>query len=291
MTIGTIREQTEANQGDTVDLRAFLYDSEDQPIDAADLASVQFTISRPNQTQDVIAGTISTDGSGFLRYANTSVLGLYVWVARFTFVNGEIKSRRDEFNVSDPLYVPPTTRKSKIADEVWMRIEDCFDSELGGPWLRDMTLAYFDQTKVEKFIAEGLIFINGWPPVTNFDLDTFTTRVPDPDPALPPGTMRDDPDQILIIQATLLAVIRHLMRSYVEQPNPVGANIVWQNKRDYLERWGQIYQIEEAYFRQVVALWKRQFFNYGAGALLVHSKAGRLGYGSGYRARNAQRGF
>jgi hypothetical protein len=119
----------------------------------------------------------------------------------------------------------------------------------------------------------------------------FTTPIPDHDPNLPDGSMQDDPDQIVIIQATLLAVIKHLMRSYVEQPNVVGANMVWQDRRDYLQRWQTIYTIEEGYFRQVVALWKRQFYNFGHSSLLVSSKAGRLGYGPGFRARNAARGY
>jgi hypothetical protein len=91
------------------------------------------------------------------------------------------------------------------------------------------------------------------------------------------------------VQATLLAVIRHLMRSYVEQPAPQGANIVYQDRRDYLQRWEEIYKIEEEFFKYVLALWKRQFLHLGTGSLLVHSKAGRL-YGPGYnRARTISR--
>jgi hypothetical protein len=122
------------------------------------------------------------------------------------------------------------------------------------------------------------------------DLSYFTTPIPNPDPNLPANTYQPDPDRIVLVQATLLAVIKHLMRSYVEQPQPQGANIVWQDRREYLQRWQSIYQIEDAAFKEMVLLWKRQFYNFGQGALSVHSKAGRL-YPTGWRARNVSRGY
>jgi hypothetical protein len=170
-----------------------------------------------------------------------------------------------------------------------MRFEDCFDSDLGGPHLRDETLAYFEPSKIEKFIAEGLLEVNLWPPFTNLDLSYFTTQVIDPDPALPPGSMQADPDRYVIALGTELAIIRHLMRSYVEQPAPQGANIVYQDRRDYLQRWQQIYQLEKAEWDRVVALWKRQFLNLGKSSLLVQTKAGRVYPGA--RTRGATRGY
>ena len=290
-TLGTKRERQEVPLSDTAELRPYLYNDDETPVAAALISGVNFTVKKPDGTTTTQAGSIPADGSGFLHYDGVDQKGLYIWTAQFTLVSGEKRTQRGEFNAYDPLEIPPQTRKNKIAEEVWLRLEDCFDSELGGPWLREMTLSYFDPTKVERFIDEGLVYINGWPPLTNFDLSMFTTGIPSTDPNEPTGTIEDDPDQIIIIQATLLAVIRHLMRSYTEQENVIGANIVWQNRRDYLDRWGQIYQIELQWFKEIVALWKRQFFNYGRSSLLVGQKAGRLGYGTGWRARNVLRGF
>lgn len=290
-TLGTKRERQEVPLSDTAELRPYLYNDDETPVAAALISGVNFTVKKPDGTTTTQAGSIPADGSGFLHYDGVDQKGLYIWTAQFTLVSGEKRTQRGEFNAYDPLEIPPQTRKNKIAEEVWLRLEDCFDSELGGPWLREMTLSYFDPTKVERFIDEGLVYINGWPPITNFDLSMFTTGIPSTDPNEPVGTIEDDPDQIIIIQATLLAVIRHLMRSYTEQENVIGANIVWQNRRDYLDRWGQIYQIELQWFKETVALWKRQFFNYGRSSLLVGQKAGRLGYGTGWRARNVLRGF
>lgn len=295
MPLGFDRSDNSVIAGDSAELFAYAYETDDASTQAVDISSVVFTVRRPDgTTDDNLAGTIEGDGAGFLRYTNTDAIGKYTWMARFNFASGEKRSFVDEFYTYDPLSQAPETQATQIGDEVWMRLEDCFDSQEGGPWLRDVTLSYFDRTKVERFIPEGLLMVNAWPPITNLGLVDFTTPIKSTDPALlalDPDHTEPDPDRIVIVQATLLAVIKHLMRSYTEQPNPTGANVVWQDRRDYLQRWQIIFGIEEAYFKTMVALWKRQFLHYGKGALLIHSKAGRL-YGPGYnRARQVGRGW
>jgi hypothetical protein len=288
--LGAERESNTINLTDTAELVAYVFNPDETAALPADLSAVNFTIKKPDETRTTVTGTIQSDGSGFLRYTDTDQVGLYVWVAQFVFASGEKRTYRDEFRVNDPLETPPITRSTEIAEQVWLRLEDCFDSETGGPWLRDMTLSWFEPSKIEQFVPEGLLLINMWPPHSNIDLSFFTTREPNSDPALPAGSTQPDSDRIVLVQATLLATIKHLMRSYVEQPQPMGANIVWQSKRDYLERWNTIYQIEEAYFKEMLALWKRQFMNYGHGSLLIGTKAGRL-VGTNMRTRNIARGW
>lgn len=294
MAIGAEQNTGTIAKGDTAELIAYLYDSNSNTVTAGEISSVGFTVKLPDGTTVNTAGTVQSDGSAFLRWTDTTQTGVYVWIAQFVLASGEKRSFRDDFTVEDLLLTPTTTRTHTIADEVWMRLEDCFDSREGGPWLREKTKAYFDQTKISKFIPEGLLIINSWPPTTSVDLSYFTTPIPETDPAIlaiDPLAKQPDPDQIVVVQATLLATIKHLMRSYVEQPNIQGANILWQDRRDYLQRWQTIYDIEQDYFKMIVALWKRQFLNYGRSALLVNSKAGRLGYYPGFRARNIGRGW
>jgi hypothetical protein len=293
MSLGAERGEKIISLGDTADLVVYAYTEDDIPPQPSEIADVSFTIRLPDGSTTSASGTIQPDGSGFYRYSTdaNSQQGNYTWVAQFTFGSGEKRTfPSGNFTVFDPLNPPPLTREREIGQEVWMRLEDCFDSQEGGPWLRDMSLAYFEPSKVERFIAEGLLLINQYPPATNLDLSMFTTPVIDPDPTLDPGTYQADPDRHIIVQATLIAVIKHLMRSYVEQPNLVSGNAVWQDRRDYLQRWQTILTQEQADFKFIVTLWKRQFLNLGKGALLTHSKAGRL-YPSGWRARNAMRGY
>jgi hypothetical protein len=281
--------------GDTAELHPYIYSEDETPVAVSDLSAVNFTVKKPDQTIDTFNGALNPDGSGFLRYTETDQKGLFVWTAQFIFTTGEKRSYRDEFSVYDPMEIPPQSQAHQVAEQVWFRLEDCFDAEEGGPWLRDMTLSYFDPSKIERFIPEGLLEINTYPPITNLDLAYFTTDIPATDSvllAVDPNAKQPDPDRIVIVQGTLLAVIKHLMRSYVEQPDVRGANAVYQDRRDYLQRWQSIYQLEYAEWQRMIALWKRQFLNYGRSSLLIGSKAGRLyGPAAGMRLRNTVRGY
>lgn len=266
---------------DTAEVKVALYkEDHDTAYTEDELLSVQFTIQKPDRTQTTIAGEIDEDGVGILRYTDTTTKGEYLIRAQFTTVDGELKSVRTNFDVEDP-FDERTLAAEVIGDAVWLKLEDLFDSEEGGPWLRDMSLRYFNKTKISQFVEDSLVEINLAPPDTNVTLDLFTFLGPngEPNPSLP-----------IIVQGTLLSTIRHLMRSYVEQPVPTGAPVVYEERRDYLDRWQRIYVIELERWVRWVALWKRQFLNYGHGSLLVGSKAGRM-IGAPMRTRMAGRGY
>src|SRR2546423_300713 len=99
--LGFDRERKIINVGDTADLYAYLYDDNDAPIDPTEIASVQFTIQKPDQTKDIQAGAMQTDGAGFLLYQATQQ-GQYIVVATFTFNDGRIQSTQTNFEVADP---------------------------------------------------------------------------------------------------------------------------------------------------------------------------------------------
>lgn len=286
MPLGAESQRTTVSQGDTAELYAYIYNRDETPVTADELLSVTFTIVNPEGVRESRSGEVLDNGSGFLRWENTSDVGTYDWVAQFILLSGEKRSTGDQFTVYDPFNPILPSADEQIADEVWWRLESCFDSEEGGPWLRDMTLGYFGEDSIIRFIPEGVLLINVTPPMTTIDLSHFTTSF-----VTPEGEIQADPDRPVIVQATLLAVIKHLMRSYVEQPLPQGANIVYQDRRDYLQRWQTIYQIENEYWLRLVGLWKRSFLQYGHSKLLIHSKAGRAYNYPGFRLRNASRGF
>lgn len=289
MTLGTPRRRVVFHQNDTAEITAWPNGYDQNPAPDESISSVTFSIKNPDETVVTVAGTITSDGAGFLRYADTTDLGVYGWSARFTFVTGEIRSVSGTFKIVGPFDSVVGTHVEQVADEVWLRLEDMFDSDEGGPWLRDMTMKYFEPSKIERFISEGLLSINQTPPMTEIDLGFFLLQVPNTDPLLL-GQTQATPDRFLIVQATLLAVIRHLIRSYVEQPDVRGANVVFEDRRDYLQRWQSVLQIEEANFLRTLTLWKRQFIGFGSSALLVHSKAGRVQRGgTNWRTRNAGR--
>lgn len=269
------------NVGDTAELRHNLFDEYDLVVPEDSVAAVQFTIQKPDRSQSTHAGVVNDDGSGFYRWTDTTDAGEYKYIATFTLDSGQVKSVRGNFEVVDPFNPPAPTGLDILSDAVWMKFEDVFDSTEGGPWLRDETMAYFDKTKIPQFVGEAILDINLAPPASNVTLDYFTTPGPDDTP---------DPDLPILAQATYLAVIRHLMRSYVEQPLATGSQVFYEDRRDYLQRWQVIYQLELERFNRIVALWKRSFIGLGHGKLLVGAKAGRL-LPAPLRTRNVGRGW
>jgi len=286
MPFGEYHNYLVVNQGDTVPLKEFLLDDDNVPYTAADLLVAEFEVKLPDGTTNSLTAEIEDDGSATALFSNTSQKGSYISLARFTLDNGERRSTRSVFEVEDPFESAVASNMDRLSDAVWARLEDCFDSTEGGPWLRDVTLRYFNKRKMPMFASEGLLEINMAPPMTHAVLGDFFTVVA---PSAGVG-IDEDPDMPVLVQGTLLAVIRHLMRSYVEQPEPRGAQVVFEDRRDYLERWQTIYQIENEKFLRWVALWKRQFFNLGHSSLLLGSKAGRL-IQAPMRTRTIGRGY
>lgn len=275
------QEPNLVNKGDTAEVEATVYDRTDTPYAAVDLDGVEFTVQAPDGTQDVVTGTIQDDGTGYLAYNVTDQVGEYVVAATFTTVGGLVRSTRADFEVLDP-FGEGMTATDVVVNGVAMRLEDCFDSEMGGPWLRDQTMRYFNRNKIAEFVSEGLLDISLAPPLTEVTVDGFVIPATDTTPVTATS------DTPLLIQATLIAVIRHLMRSYVEIYTPQGTEITWLDRTQYLQRWGIILQAEVEQFTRRLALWKRQFLNLGHSKLLVGGRSASPYYTPGFRIRNSR---
>lgn len=273
------------NLDDTADLRAVLFDHTEKPITADRLVGVSFVVQKPDRTKTVVLGTIAEDGAGVAAYNGTEQIGHYVIVATFTALDGNIKSVRADIDVADPFAELPSPSDSYlVATQVWAKIEDCFDADEEGPYLRDMTLNTFNKEKMESFLDLALFDINNLNPPTTLTLGNFVTVDSNT------GEVIANSDLPLIVQGGFIVCLRHLMTSYVEQPNPTGAQIAWQDRRDYLQRWQQIYTIEFAVYDRMAKLYKRRFLGLGITKGLISTKAGRL-MPSALRSQSVGRGY
>lgn len=277
MSLGYNRELNVVNLDDTAEVVAYLYDKKDALVPEEDLIEVSFIVQRPDGDIDNAEGDVTGNGEGTLFYENCDATGHYTVIATFETIDNGRKSSRADFEVVNPFDAEIPSPSYVAAVLAWEKLEDCFDGEDEGPWLREMTLNYFNKDKMERFLSEALFDINVQNPPTNLDLSTFV-RTPNEAEAeteedLIPFPTAESP---LLTQGMLLAIIRHLMRSYTEQPNPVGAQIAWHDRRDYLQRWQQVYQIEQEQYRRMLALFKRKFLNLGDSKVLIHNKAGRM---------------
>ena len=227
-------------------------------------------------------GEIEENGEGYLQWTNTEQSGEYLVQAQFTLVTQEVKSVMINFAVLDPFNIPPPTEPQLVAEEVWLRFEDSFDSVEGGPVLRDYTLAHFDLKKIERFIPEALLDINVQMPPTQYDVSYFARRS---------GDGEINPLMPLLSKGVMCKVLLHMIRSYIEQPVPQGAQIAYEDRTRYAQAWQTAYATEREDWISMVRLFKRQELRLGHSALLVGSKAGRLFYSGTWRTQNIGRGF
>jgi len=148
-------------------------------------------------------------------------------------------------------------------DLAWLKVEDGFDSMPGGPYLLDITRKNFSPEKSSLLFPFALNRINyTFPnPRTDFDLSSFPWQS----------------DHVLMAQALTMEIILHLIRSYVEVPNPTGSgNITYLDRTQYEQRWMEIYKTEEEQFQNALRVFKRQYLQLGKARGLVDSKQGRL---------------
>lgn len=227
-----------------------------------------------------VSGTI--DGDGLASYLVPSTFhtqaGEYVGAARFTLTDGQIRSVPIDYEVLDQFEDMGEYPGDGVVDAAWGLLEDCFDSELGGPWLRDMTMGSgFRKGKMRSFLGQALFDINNQIPQTDFTEGSF-----------PYGA--SDGGDALFTQGLLCAAIRHLMRSYTEQPDVTSSPVAFLDRKRYAMAWKSIYDVEWALYLRWLALYKRRLWNMNATRLIVSSKAGRL-YGPNVRTRNIGRGM
>lgn len=284
MPLGVVQNIGQIKTGDTAELYASLR-IDGQPVTADQIMQVNFIVQLPDGTTSTNLGIVQDDGQGYMRWTTTTEPGEYLIQVQFELVSGEIRSVMQNFSVVNPFADEPApTPTDLITSSVWLRLEDLFDSTDGGPWLRDKTLMNFDENKIAAFIPEALMDINLQMPPSTLDIGFFTIGNESP-------SDMTNPNMPLLVKATLVFTIRHLMRSYVEQPDLQGAQVVWESRTKYSQMWMQIYQVEYQEYIQAVRLWKRTLLNLGRSALLTYNKSGRMFPFSNQASRGVWRGY
>lgn len=280
--------QVKAMLNNSVVLQADLYESDDQTlVPAANIQSVAFTIVKPTDdptlpTINGAAGTIISDGVGQYVVAPTvnDVADHYRGIATFTYTEGTltglIKSIPVDYEIVDPFERTGISPADGAVRQCWMKIEDCFDSEMGGPWLRDMTLSVFDQSKIRGLIPEVLLGINQQMPYTDYNEAVFPYGAND--------------GEALLAQGLLVATIRHLMRAYTEQPDVTSSPVAFMDRKKYQQSWKAQYDVELTQYNKWLKQWKLRSYDLSHGSLLLGSKAGRM-LPAPMRSRNVGRGF
>jgi hypothetical protein len=144
---------------------------------------------------------------------------------------------------------------------------DLFDSSTGGPWLQENFQTHFTYDRMAFLLRMATMKFNvlGYP-VTQYGVAPGDKAIP--------ANYSD-----LILWGTKLEAIRHLITSYTEQPDFRNIATTYTDRRDYTQRWREVWADEKPDYEKAVKMSKRSLLRLGRGSLLV---SGGI-YGGGAR--------
>lgn len=190
-------------------------------------------------------------------------------------VNGVQFTFNDHLQVVEqmPLYDTFSPAEKAVVETVSWMFGDLFDSTEGGPHLIEPFQTHFNYERMAQMakLAVSRMNLIGYP-VTNYGMG--------------PGAQSPPPDwNGLVIFGTYLEIVRHLRDSYVEIPIFQQMNVTYTDRRDYFNRWTQVWQSEWPDFQRMVKMQKRSLLNLAGGSLLV--AGGIFGPNSGIFLKSA----
>lgn len=148
-----------------------------------------------------------------------------------------------------------------IVDSVWIRFADLFDSPQGGPNLQTYFQQHFGRGRIAQLLRISMGRLNTMAqPFQTYTLDDGQGG------ASFPITQWGS----LLETATYVEAVKHLVRSYVEQPNVLTSGSVSRlDRRDYMDRWASVLRDEEEMLQRQLEVFKISNMGLGRPAVLV----------------------
>jgi hypothetical protein len=257
-----IRERKYLSQFTTDSIGLGIY-RDGAPTDAD--AGVTVSLLREDINDYVFQDATATDvGTGLyeiaLTSAQSSIPGNYTAIWNFLF--GGIPQEVHTYLVvgnSSPNYDALSPEFKDIVDGVWVRFADLFDSPDGGPNLQTYFQTNYNRNRVAQLlrIAVGILNTRAQP---------YQTYTIDGDGG---SVFPFDKWGPLAEEALYVECLKHLCRSYVEQPNLVGPQVSRLDRRDYLDRWRLILQDEQLLLKEQLDVFKIAHMGFGRPHVLV----------------------
>ena len=145
-----------------------------------------------------------------------------------------------------------------VIESAYIRFADLFDSPYGGPHLQVYFQSQFNRGRMAQLLGIAVQRLNTVAqPRMTYSLDTERN----PFPFEQWGGLLD--------QALYIECLKHLIRSYVEQPEATGVNVSRLDRRDYMNRWSSVLQSEQRDFDSALEIFKMAHMGLGRPRVLV----------------------
>lgn len=199
-----------------------------------------------------------------LTSAETEVIGPYTLTWSYA-LDGITESSDIAIQVGQfsPEYAALSDGMKGIVESGWNRFEDLFDSPLGGPNLQVYAQSHFNRGRIAQLLRVAVGRLNtAAQPYQTYTLDG------DGGAAFPIAQWG-----ALLEQALYVEILKHLRRSYVEQPLLQGGEVTRHDRRDYMQRWGEVLQDEQQQLKDQLDVFKIRAMGLGRPAVLVSGGA------------------
>lgn len=143
-----------------------------------------------------------------------------------------------------------------IIEYTWMRVSDLFDSAIGGPHLREYAQSNFGRDRMAQLLHLALNRLNiVAQPHSSFTLD---------ENGFPYEAWGG-----LLELALWVETIKHLRRSYIEQPTPQGVTTARLDRKDYSSAWAALLRDEQDDLKAALGNFKMSLLGLGRASVLV----------------------
>jgi hypothetical protein len=238
-----------------------LYDS-GVPTDAAGVVTVDAVGAADGQPGSFTGRAATRVSTGHyevnLTTADTGQPGLYDLIWHFTIgsVTGTAKTFI-QIGESAPVYDSLDDDMKGIVERVWHRFADLFDSPYGGPHLQVYFQGHFGRQRIAHLLQNAVDRLN-------------TIAQPHQSYSIAEsGQFPVEKWGGLLGQALYVETIKHLIRSYVEQPVWEGVDISRADRRDYQQRWETVLQAEQEDLKAMLDVFKIANMGLGRPHVLV----------------------
>ena len=193
----------------------------------------------------------------------TSIQGNYTVIWNYS-INGSPRKYQDNFVITDqmPYWSNLDTQTRQMVTNIVHRLDKSFDSTSGGPYLQEL-----QQSGFMMYEEVAMVMQDETMDYINFEFQPIFS------PAYEVGMNATVPFPttyyVVLATQTYAHFLKHIARNYIEQPTPNGMNAAWMDRRDYYNRWWQLYLFDKEVADKQLRQMKRQYMVGSKRSLLV----------------------